>query len=85
MHLESSASGFRAIGDATFDVNAGDLCMKGYSARELLTHPERLLTPLVRCDGELHAASWDQALDAAASGFAEIAARRGKTVEEITG
>ena len=30
---------------------------------------ERLTTPLVREDGELRAASWDEALDRAAAGF----------------
>ena len=30
---------------------------------------ERLTTPLVREDGELRAASWDEALDRAADGF----------------
>ena len=30
---------------------------------------ERLTTPLVRDGGELRAASWDEALDRAASGF----------------
>ena len=30
----------------------------------------RLTTPLVRRDGELRAASWDEALDRAAAGFA---------------
>ena len=30
---------------------------------------ERLTTPLVRVDGELREASWDEALTAAAAGF----------------
>jgi formate dehydrogenase major subunit len=30
---------------------------------------QRLTTPLVRDDGELRPASWDEALDAAAAGF----------------
>ena len=30
---------------------------------------ERLTTPLVREDGKLRAASWDEALDRAAAGF----------------
>lgn len=32
---------------------------------------ERLTTPLVRDDGELRPASWDEALDRAATGFRE--------------
>ncbi|MDB4908930.1 MAG: formate dehydrogenase [Gemmatimonadetes bacterium] len=30
---------------------------------------QRLTTPLIRSNGELRAASWDEALDAAAAGF----------------
>ena len=37
----------------------------------------RLTTPLVRHEGELRPASWDEALDAAAAGFAR--ARAGDT------
>ena len=37
----------------------------------------RLNTPLVRVDGELRAASWDEALSAAAAGLGEIKAAHG--------
>jgi len=37
----------------------------------------RLTEPLVRVDGELRPASWDEALDRAAEGFARIRAERG--------
>ncbi len=67
----------RAIGDPTFDVNAGDLCMKGFTAAETLAHPDRLLRPLVRRKGRLVEADWDEALDRAAQGFRDVAARAG--------
>jgi predicted molibdopterin-dependent oxidoreductase YjgC len=35
----------------------------------MTTKYERLTTPLVREDGELRAASWNEALDRAAAGF----------------
>jgi predicted molibdopterin-dependent oxidoreductase YjgC len=38
---------------------------------------ERLTTPLVRDGGELRAASWDEALDRAAQGFAGTIAAHG--------
>ena len=38
----------RIEGDPDFPVNAGRLCVKGWTAGELLKHPDRLLTPLVR-------------------------------------
>jgi assimilatory nitrate reductase catalytic subunit len=77
MTLEVRGEAFAAVGDPEFDVDAGELCMKGFSAAETLTHPERLLTPLVRRDGILTPASWDEALDAAADGFRAIARRYG--------
>ncbi len=51
-----------------FPVNRGALCAKGRTAAELLDHPERLRTPLVRTDpgdrrSPLRAAGWDEALD----------------------
>ncbi len=37
--------------------------------RRMAMKYDRLTTPLVREDGELRAASWDEALDRAAAGF----------------
>jgi predicted molibdopterin-dependent oxidoreductase YjgC len=52
--------------------NEGALCVKGQFAFDWVQHPDRLRTPMVRgADGELHPASWDEALDRAAAGFAE--------------
>ena len=39
----------------------------------------RLDTPMVRVDGNLRAASWDDALDRAADGFKTAVARKGGT------
>ncbi|GAA2478937.1 molybdopterin oxidoreductase [Winogradskya humida] len=52
---------------ADFPVNRGGLCAKGWTAAELLDHPERLLTPLVRTvagdrSSPLRAGSWEEAL-----------------------
>jgi assimilatory nitrate reductase catalytic subunit len=49
-----------------FPVNRGGLCSKGWTAAELLDHPERLLTPLVRTvpgdrSSAFRPASWDEA------------------------
>ncbi len=65
-------------GDADFPVNAGRLCVKGWSAAELLGHPDRLLMPLVRGTfGELLPASWPAALDRIAEAFRRIQAEHG--------
>lgn len=56
-----------------FPTNLGGLCMKGWTATDLLDSPERLLTPLVRDDrGEpLRPASWDEALDRVVGAIAD--------------
>ena len=60
-------------GDPAFPVNAGRLCVKGWSAGELLNHPDRLTKPLIRgSGGELLPATWDAALDTVADAFRRI-------------
>ena len=60
-----------------FPVNEGGLCRKGWTATELLRHRERLTTPLVRRDGELQPATWDEALDHIATKLAALRAEHG--------
>src|SRR5437879_1864653 len=54
-----------------FPTNKGGLCSKGWNAAELLTHPDRLTTPLIRDrkGGVLRPASWEDALDRMAHEF----------------
>jgi len=59
--------------------NEGALCVKGQFAYDFVQHRDRLKTPLVRGeDGDLHPATWDDALDRAADGFRKVAERHGK-------
>ncbi|MFC2018400.1 formate dehydrogenase subunit alpha [Chloroflexota bacterium] len=45
-------------------VNQGRLCVKGrFGIGEFVHHPQRLTTPLIRRNGELAEASWDEVLD----------------------
>ncbi len=44
-------------------VNGGSLCVKGWNAHEFVSHPDRLKFPMIREDGRLRRASWDEALD----------------------
>jgi predicted molibdopterin-dependent oxidoreductase YjgC len=58
--------------------NDGNLCVKGRFAYDFVHHDERLTTPLVRgSDGQLHPASWEDALRAAAEGLQGVAERHG--------
>ncbi len=56
-------------------VNDGHLCVKGRYAHGFVRHRDRLTTPLVRRDGRLEPASWDEALSLVAATFD---AHRGK-------
>lgn len=59
--------------------NEGALCVKGQFAYDFVQHRDRLSTPLVRGDdGELHPASWDEALDRAAEGLKKVIAEHGR-------
>lgn len=59
--------------------NRGDLCVKGRFAIGFVHSDDRLRQPLVRGeDGELHPASWDDALAAAAAGLRGVQQRHGK-------
>jgi len=53
-------------------VNNGLLCVKGRFGYEFVSSPDRLKTPLIRKNGELQPASWDEALDYAALRLREI-------------
>ena len=53
-------------------VNRGSLCVKGWNCYEFVQHPDRLKHPLIRKNGALKKASWDEALDYIAAGLTRI-------------
>ncbi|MBN1459241.1 MAG: formate dehydrogenase subunit alpha [Armatimonadetes bacterium] len=57
--------------------SGGMLCVKGRFGFDFLGHEDRLTTPLVRRDGELQPASWDEALDLIAKRLSEIKEQHG--------
>ena len=57
--------------------NRGSLCAKGNMSLELMTHPRRLESPLLREDGVARRAGWDEALAVAAGRVAAIRAAHG--------
>jgi formate dehydrogenase alpha subunit len=65
----------RVRSDDKSPVNAGDLCVKGRFGFDFVNSPDRLQQPLVRKDGQLQPASWDEALDFAAARLTEIKKR----------
>ncbi|MBC7272296.1 MAG: molybdopterin oxidoreductase family protein [Streptomyces sp.] len=57
---------------ADFPVNRGALCGKGRTAPAVLSSRVRLTSPLVRRDGDLVPATWDEALDRIAEGLRSV-------------
>jgi predicted molibdopterin-dependent oxidoreductase YjgC len=58
-------------------VNKGNLCGKGRFGYTFVSHPERLRTPLIRREGELVPASWDEAIAFVAARLKEVRAAHG--------
>lgn len=57
-----------SVPDPEGPANHGQLCVKGrFGITEFVHHPERLTTPLVRKNGELKEASWDEAIEVVAN------------------
>jgi len=59
-------------GDANDVFSRGFVCPKGVAIGDLHHDPARLRTPLVREDGQLRAATWEQAFDRIRSGLAGV-------------
>ena len=57
--------------------NEGKLCIKGWNVSQFIQHPDRLKQPLVRRDGKLYEASWDEALDRSATELKRLKATHG--------
>ena len=53
-------------------VSRGNLCVKGWHIHEAIHHPDRLTTPLVRKNGTLVPASWEEALACTANNLGRI-------------
>lgn len=58
-------------------VNQGHTCLKGRFAFSFYNHPDRLRTPLIRRNGVLEPASWDETYDYLAQRLTEIKAAHG--------
>jgi anaerobic selenocysteine-containing dehydrogenase len=66
-----------ARGDRDDVFSHGFICPKGASFGAVDGDPDRLRTPLVRRDGELREATWEEAFDAVAAGIRPVVERYG--------
>jgi predicted molibdopterin-dependent oxidoreductase YjgC len=58
-------------------ISEGSLCIKGWNAHEPVHSPKRLTKPLVKKDGKLTEASWDEAIGKVASELTRIRDQHG--------
>ncbi|MBL8217788.1 MAG: molybdopterin oxidoreductase family protein [Bryobacterales bacterium] len=68
-----------------FPFNRGMLCPKGVRRYLQGSHPDRLLSPLIRAEGGFRKASWDEALDTTASALRRIQERDGRDAVAVLG
>lgn len=87
MDLVRNADGVISVEGRDFPVNRGGLCQKGWTAASLLTHPDRLTSPLMRSGrGEpLRPVPWDDALDRVADEIQACQQRHGRAAVGIFG
>jgi assimilatory nitrate reductase catalytic subunit len=85
MTLRAAPEGQVQVAARQFPTNRGGLCQKGWTAAELLDHPDRLTTPLVRDGGELRPATWAEALDRVTAGIQRIQATHGRDAVAVFG
>lgn len=77
-------SGFQATGIPNA-ASEGRLCVKGMNAHQHASSRDRLLFPLVRKNGELVRASWEEALDTVAARFSAIQEAYGRDAVGVYG
>lgn len=64
-------------GNPKHPVNIGTLCLKGLSEHETIESSDRVTTPMIRTDGKLRAASWDESFLKVSNEFKRIAKEHG--------
>ncbi len=86
MYVQGSRENATVAGNASFPVNKGGLCVKGWTAPATLSHPDRLLSPLARdTDGTLVPVTWDEALTQVVEAFQRVQARYGRDAVGVFG
>lgn len=58
-------------------VNEGILCLKGHFGFDFVHHRDRLTQPLIRKDGKLTEATWEEAFNLVAKKLSEIKSKYG--------
>lgn len=67
----------RITSDDHIGINGGNLCVKGRFGHEFIHADERIKTPLIRKNGELSPATWNDALEYVSQQFQKIISEHG--------
>jgi assimilatory nitrate reductase catalytic subunit len=81
----AAGAGAVTVQGREFPTNRGGLCQKGWTSAQLLDHPGRITTPLVRSDGKLCPATWDEAYDRIIGGIRHVQAAYGRDAVGVFG
>ena len=86
MSLAERAGGFDVL-RREFPTNRGGLCRKGWAAAELLSAPDRLMSPLMRAarGDPLRPVSWDEAIERVVSAMTRAQAAHGPSAVGVFG
>jgi len=85
LQVQTEGGKVTAIRGAEDDVfSAGYICPKGVALKDLHEDPDRLRTPLVRRDGKLRPASWDEAFEEIARRLPAIQQAHGRDAVAVT-
>jgi assimilatory nitrate reductase catalytic subunit len=75
---EGNGAGMKVAADADFPVNRGQMCIKGFTSADLIDHPARIRSPMLRQrDGRLTPVDWETALDFVAERLSSLVAAHG--------
>jgi assimilatory nitrate reductase catalytic subunit len=85
MTLRATPEGKTEVLARQFPTNRGGMCQKGWTSAELLDHPDRLLTPLIRDGDALRPATWEEALDKVAGTIKRIQDEHGRDAIAVFG
>lgn len=85
MHLRVAGNEVIGVEPRMDTPNKGKLCPKGVAAYQQISHEDRLTHPLVRDNGVLRRASWDEALDRVVDGIRTIQSEGGADAVAVYG
>ena len=87
MNLSLAREGAWTVEGRDFPTNRGGLCQKGWTSAELLTHPVRLGTPLIRRNrrAPLEPATWPEAMDRIGAAIEQVQSRYGRDAVGVFG